>query len=199
MARIIVIAGGIGCGKSVVSRVVESMGYRVYDCDSRAKKIMDHDTGIKREISEKVSGQALLDDMSLDRKHIADVVFSDRSKLAILNGIVHGAVRRDIAGWVCRHCREDLLFVETAIPKSSGLVEMADVIWLVESPCEVRIARVCKRDSLDAESVKRRIEAQKGETEISGENVTAINNDGRHSILLQINKALAEAQAWTES
>ncbi len=190
MANMVVIAGGIGSGKSIVSRVLACMGYRVYDCDSRAKAIMDRDIAIKREIADKVSPEALLDDMSLDRSHIAQVVFSDNEKLSILNEIVHGAVRNDITAWAARHDNERLLFVETAIPRSAGLDVIADYVWIVEAPTDVRIERVCSRNGLDPESVIRRIEAQNIETEIINDNVSVIINDGRHSLLLQIEALL---------
>lgn len=193
MARIIVIAGGIGSGKSVVSQILRCMGYRVYDCDSRAKRIVDNDIAIRREIAEQISSKVLTNDMSLDRKHLAEIVFSDKSKLTILNGIVHAAVRKDITDWSYRYKQERLLFVETAIPKSSGLDDMADAIWVVEAPVDIRISRVCRRNGLDPDSVRQRIEAQKGETEICGKNMSVINNDGRDSILLQINHAIAES------
>lgn len=194
MAVMIVIAGGIGSGKSVVCRVLGCMGYRVYDCDSRAKYIMDNDASIKREIARRVSPQALRADMTLDRGHIAEVVFSDKSKLSILNAIVHGAVRKDIEDWTARHADDKLLFVETAIPKSGGIDKMADAIWIVEAPVEMRIERVCERNGLDPEAVARRIDSQKGETQFTGGNISVIDNDGHHSLLLQIDSLLRELQ-----
>lgn len=190
MANMVLIAGGIGSGKSTVSRVLECMGYRVYDCDSRAKEIMDRDIAIKREIAERVSPEALLVDMSLDRRHISQVVFSDKEKLSILNEIVHGAVRNDIDAWVHRHDNDRLLFVETAIPRSAGLDMIADYVWMVEAPTDVRIDRVCRRNGLEPESVIRRMEAQQYESEIINDNVSVIINDGRQSLLLQIEALL---------
>ncbi len=195
MAYIVLIAGGIGSGKSTVSRVLECMGYSVYDCDSRAKAIMDGDIAIKREIAGRVSAQALLGDLSLDRRHIAEVVFSDKEKLSILNEIVHGAVRNDISSWTHRHDNEKLLFVETAIPRSAGLYEIADHVWIVEAPDEIRIDRVCNRNCIDPEAVIRRIDAQRYETEIINDNVSVIVNDGQHSLLLQIEALLQSLSA----
>ena len=56
---LIAIAGGIGSGKSVVSSMLRAMGYEVYDCDSRAKALMDADDAIKRDISRFVSEEAI--------------------------------------------------------------------------------------------------------------------------------------------
>ena len=52
MKRLIAITGGIGSGKSVVSKILTAMGYPVYDCDSRARVIMDSDDDIKQAIAD---------------------------------------------------------------------------------------------------------------------------------------------------
>ncbi|MDE6187093.1 MAG: dephospho-CoA kinase, partial [Duncaniella sp.] len=69
------ISGGIGCGKTVVSRIVMAMGYPVYDCDSRASRIMDTDDSIKRDIAEKVHRECITDDGRIDRRRLSEVVF----------------------------------------------------------------------------------------------------------------------------
>ena len=55
------VSGGIGCGKSVVCRILQTLGYEVYDCDSRAKAIMDADAGIKLLIAEEISRDVIVE------------------------------------------------------------------------------------------------------------------------------------------
>ena len=99
MKPLIAIAGGIGCGKSVVSHILSALGYQVYDSDSRAKKLMDNDDAIKQAIARQISPDAITSAGQIDRKHLAAVVFANKEKLQQLNSIVHGAVKRDIAAW----------------------------------------------------------------------------------------------------
>ena len=89
---IIAINGGIGSGKSVVSRIVTVMGYPVYDCDAQARQLMDSSDEIKAAISAGIH-HACIKDGQIDRAMLASIVFEDKEKLAILNSIVHGAVR----------------------------------------------------------------------------------------------------------
>ena len=123
---IIAINGGIGSGKSVVSRIVTVMGYPVYDCDAQARQLMDSSDEIKAAISAGIH-HACIKDGQIDRAMLASIVFEDKEKLAILNSIVHGAVREHFASWA-----EDqagtVCFVETAILYQSGMDTMVDEV-----------------------------------------------------------------------
>lgn len=188
MARVVVVAGGIGSGKSVVCRILSAMGREVYDCDTRAKTLMDSSEDIKSQISARISADAVDADGGIDRKRLASVVFSDPSKLAILNGIVHGAVRDDVARRVSEMPEEEYLFVETAIPHASGLDVMADAIICVEAPLSVRVERVMLRSGLTEAQVVSRIDAQQGEAAAIDSNPDTIRilNDGKTPILPQL-------------
>lgn len=70
MKRLIAITGGIGSGKSVVSKILTAMGYPVYDCDSRARVIMDSDDDIKQAIADGID-PACIKDGEIDRQALA--------------------------------------------------------------------------------------------------------------------------------
>lgn len=186
MKTLTAITGGIGSGKSVVSRVLRILGYPVYDCDSAAKSLMDADEEIKRRLIDEIDSLAVVDGV-IDRRRIAEVVFADAEKLAALNAIVHAAVREDIASWVFSQ-DSDRLFVETAILYESGLNRMVDAEWRVESPLELRIERTMRRSALSRSQVEERIAAQiieapAGEPPLP---VFTIVNDLTHALLPQI-------------
>ena len=161
--HLVAITGGIGAGNSIVSRVLRAKGYQVYDCDSRARAIMDSDPEIKTRLHAEIHPKALRPDGTIDRRLIASVVFTDPDRLAALNAIVHGAVRADIARWR-RQTEAPLAFIETAILYQSGLDRMVDEAWLVEAPEEIRVDRVCSRDNTTPEAVGHRIASQTAET-----------------------------------
>lgn len=158
MKLLVAITGGIGSGKSVVCRILRTLGYPVYDCDSRAKALMDADDTIKRRLTEEIDSLCVVDG-AIDRRRLAAVVFEDAEKLAMLNSMVHSAVRDDIAAWVGEQER-NITFVETAILYESGLNTMVDAEWRVESPLELRIARTMKRSAMSRSEVEKRIAAQ---------------------------------------
>lgn len=185
MKPLIAIAGGIGCGKSVVSRILSALGYRVYDSDSRAKKLMDNDDTIKQAIAREISPDTITSSGQIDRKLLAAIVFADKEKLQRLNSIVHGAVKRDIAAWRERHPVEPL-WVESAIIYESGISEMVDEVWEVTAPEEICVDRVVKRNGISPEEVRMRIDAQAVPVASPHERVFTILNDGVQPLLPQV-------------
>lgn len=189
---IIAIAGGIGSGKSTVSRILSSIGLSVYDCDSRAKRLMDSDPAILRRISEEIAPETVTE-RGIDRPLLASIVFNNPDKLLALNSIVHSAVIADIRRWATSHRREPLLFVETAILLESGLHMHVDEVWLVEASEDVRIARACRRDNSPAEAVRSRMANQLAVTpeQLPGIPLRVVDNDGAAPLLPQVFHLLA--------
>ncbi len=189
IAHLVAVTGGIGAGKSMVSHVLRAKGYEVYDCDSRARAIMDRSDDIKTQLRAEIHPDAVRPDGTIDRPLIASVVFTDPSRLTALNAIVHDAVRADILAW--RTSADlPLAFIETAILYQSGLDRMVDEVWDVDAPENVRVCRVYSRDKTDPEAVRRRIASQHFIPEHPHPAVRTILNDDRHSLLLQISTLL---------
>lgn len=160
MVCTVAITGGIGSGKSAVCRCLTAMGLPVYDCDSRARAIMDTDVAIHRRIADEISPE-VISDGCIDRKRLAAIVFNDREKLSQLNSIVHGAVRDDIRRWKSLHAHDPVLFIETAILLESNLHRLVDCVWVVTARREVRLARACSRDNAQPEAIAARMDRQR--------------------------------------
>ena len=154
------IAGGIGSGKSVVARMLRATGRKVYDCDSEARRLMNDDDTLRRQLSEAFGNDIYGSDGMLDRKRLAALVFTDSDNLQRINALVHPAVGRDIARWTAEQS-DTTLWVETAILRESGLDSIVDRAWLVEAPLEVRIERAMRRDGTTRDKVLERIESQR--------------------------------------
>ena len=97
--RLIGITGGIGAGKSVVSRILRHRGYPVYDCDSEAKRLMDTDAEVISGLKSLLGDSIYSADGKLDRGEMSRRLFSDDEIRRGVNGIVHSAVRRDLMRW----------------------------------------------------------------------------------------------------
>lgn len=177
---IIAITGGIGAGKSMVSKILRAMGFTVYDCDSNAKRIMDNDSGIHCRLSHEISPEVINPDGTINRGQLANIVFSNPDKRRILNSIVHKAVFDDIlasASASTAHC----FFVESAILYSSGLWKYVQQIWEVTADTETRISRVIKRNGFTRDQIIQRINSQQGETppaDCAIKPQIILNNDG---------------------
>ena len=181
--RLIAITGGIGSGKSVVSRLVKVMGFEVYDCDSRAKALMTEDAMVRQQLTDAFGKDTYLADGSLNRAHLGAAAFSDPSALTRLNAIVHPATATDMICWADEQADAGatMAFVETALLRTAGLDRVVDEVWHVTAPDQVRIDRVIARSGLTAEQVKERMAAQcdedavaDGEQILVNDNVTAL-------------------------
>lgn len=154
------ITGGIGSGKSVVSRILRILGHPVYDTDAEAKQLMDTDQEIRTRLAERFGAEILLPG-SIDRPTLSRIVFASPEALADLNAIVHAAVRADIEAWAASlPASTPRPFVETAILYESRLDRMVTSVWDVTAPIPLRIERVMARNGLTAGQVQARIDAQ---------------------------------------
>ena len=155
---IIGLTGGIGSGKSTIASFFKELGVPVYIADDRAKQLMEDDESIKKRIIEEFGDKAY-DASKPNRNYIAQIVFNNPSKLAVLNGIIHPAVRADFDSW---YKRQDAPYVikEVAILFESGGDQLCDAIISVTAPEEIRIDRVVNRDQTTREAVKDRIKNQ---------------------------------------
>lgn len=187
----IVLAGGIGSGKSVVARLLRLKGFGVFDCDFEAKLLMHSDPRIIEGIR-KIAGEEVYSGSgTLDRGRLASVIFGDKDKREKVNALVHEAVRNRIGEWLKENRAN--VFVETAIAAESGIADKADAIWLVDADEETRIARIKSRDGRSLDDIRRIMDAQRAEEELlfsSHRNIVKISNNPSDSILAQINLQL---------
>ena len=183
MAELIAITGGIGCGKSIVSLILKEMGYEVYDCDCKAKYLMDNSPTIK-DCLKSTFGNDIIIDGTINRVKLANIVFNNKEKLVKLNNIVHSSVKEDLISWKLENSHKKLLFVETAILYQSGLDMVVDEVWEVNAPLEIRIERVMKRNNISRQDILSRIESQKYEILAQADYI--ITNDDKVAILPQL-------------
>lgn len=183
--RVIGITGGIGSGKSVVSRILRCNGYSVYDCDSRAKALMMTDTTVVSALKNLLGDSLYFKDGSLDRQYLSNILFNDIDIRNTVNGIVHKAVRHDINKNL--NNRQGVCFIESAIPITGGLLPFFDEIWVVSAPLPVRLKRIESRDGLTVHEIKKRIESQRDELSQLPDNlVRKLENDDSTSLLFKI-------------
>lgn len=153
------ITGGIGSGKSTLSRFLREKGYEVYDTDLEARRLQDEDPYIVEQ-TRQLFGDDIYVDGHLDRPRVASQVFVFPDLLAELTAIVHPIVHNDILLWAARYPDDQLLFVESAVMFESSFYKLMDKIILVTADEEIRIQRVMHRDHVRREQVMARIKNQ---------------------------------------
>lgn len=188
-ANVIAITGGIGSGKTLISKILLSLGYYIYNCDVMAKTIMDNNKSIKIALVKDIDKSVINSDNSINRKRLAEIVFNDPLKLEQLNKIVHKFVKDDIKNWIVANKLKNNkkpIFIETAILYQSGIDKLVDEVWEVVASEETRINRVIKRNGISRNEIKSRISSQQFEPNQKHYNTKIINNDLNYPVLAQI-------------
>ena len=177
MAIKIGITGGIGSGKSVVSRLLGIMGIPVYISDIEAKRITQTDPVIRRGLCDLV-GQDVFQGGELNRSLLASYMFGHQDHVRKVNEIIHPQVKENFRQWAARLKSELLVGMESAILVEAGFKDEVDFLVMVYAPLEVRVERAVKRDCSSRELVMKRIEAQMSdEVKRSHADFVIVNDD----------------------
>jgi dephospho-CoA kinase len=152
------LTGGIGSGKSTVAKVFEVLGIPVYYADDAAKRLMNEDENLKIKLVE-LFGIQVYKDGELNRKYLADIVFTNSDKLHLLNSFVHPATLHDAEQWMQKQTTPYAI-KEAALIFESGAHEQLDYVIGVYAPAPLRIQRTIQRDNISREEVITRMNKQ---------------------------------------
>ena len=170
------LTGGIGSGKSTIAKAFAALGIAVFNSDEQAKVLIATDAQVKECIIA-AFGEEAYQNGEYNRAYIAQIVFNNSEKLAILNGIVHPALAKYFNQWAKKQTSPYVL-KEAAILFESGSYKDCDYIITVTAPEEVRIARVMARDHCTEAQVRARMAQQWSDAErIALSNVVIENVD----------------------
>jgi dephospho-CoA kinase len=184
------ITGGIGSGKSVVSRLLGVMGIPVYISDIEARRLTLRDENIRSELT-KLIGNDLYQGPLLNKELLASYMFNNPQHLQTVNGIIHPRVRDDFRRWVEQHAACPLVGMESAILIESGFADEVDEIVMVYAPQEVRIARAMQRDDVPRQAIEQRIRNQMSDEEKLQKARYVIHNNGEEALIPQVLQLIA--------
>lgn len=175
MTKKIGLTGGIGSGKSTIATYLNAKGIPVFIADIEAKKIMQNQAVLNQ--IKTVFGESIFENNILNRAALAQIVFSDTEKLALLNQIIHPAVQKEFEIWLLKHQEFPLIVYESAILFESGNYKFFDTIITVTAALETRIQRVIHRDNSTRDQVLERIKVQWSDEQRQEKSDFIITND----------------------
>jgi dephospho-CoA kinase len=172
------LTGGIGSGKSTVSKIFKTLGIPVYNADGEAKRFyLEDDVRVK---IQDIFGTA-------DLKEISRQAFSEPQKLRKLNAIIHPKVMDDFSRWADEWANKvSFVIMESAIIFENNLEKYFDKIIAVEAPEELRMQRTVARDNIPEDEIRKRMAAQMSEQERCSRADFIIINDNIQPLLPQI-------------
>ena len=143
--RLIGITGGMGSGKSTVSKILRHLNYKVYNSDKRGKELIGEVRSIRDQL-ESIFGDEIFNNNKLDAKALSRKVFKDDSSLKKINSIIHPEVEKDFNSWVASNPNDKYLFKESALLFETGAFRHLDKTILISADKDLRINRVLERD-----------------------------------------------------
>ncbi len=157
------LTGGIASGKSTVSTMIREAEIPVICLDELSKQAVAVGSPCLEEIR-RMFGDAVIDaDAALDRKVVADLVFSDSAKRKALESVIHPWVSQETARLLAGFEREGRRVTVVDIPLlyEVGWEHMFDLVMLVYVPRDVQEQRLVARDHISREDARARLDAQK--------------------------------------
>ena len=159
MDKIVGITGGIGSGKSTVSKIFNVLGIPVFVADQVAKEIVETNADVIKKIKNNF-GENIYDGALLNRKNLGEIVFSNPKKLEVLNEIIHPAVALNFENWLMDKKHFPYILRESAIMFEMGIGKLNRFNILVTAPHQIKMQRIKLRDHLNEEQVQQRMDQQ---------------------------------------
>jgi len=157
--KIVILTGGIGCGKTTVLEAFRDMGVPCFVADEVARGYFSDPLFVKR-IETLFGSRAICGDGSVDRRHIAQVAFGDKAMLQRLNDLVHPRVWQDFLDFANKYGEAPYVLFESAIAYEYGFDSKADKVICVYVDREERFRRLMERDKASREELQARMDNQ---------------------------------------
>ncbi len=187
------ITGGIGSGKSLVSRIFTCLGVPVYNADRQAKNLMTSDELLIEQIKKEFGALSYRADGSLDSPYLSKATFGHPEKLEKLNLLVHPCVASDYHQWVKDQNDQKYVLREAALLYEAGIYTSIDKMIVISSTHEIRMKRIMARDpQRTEEEIKAIMKSQWPEEEKIKKADFIIYNDDQHMIIPQVLKLHAK-------
>ncbi|MFF1907654.1 dephospho-CoA kinase [Kitasatospora sp. NPDC058218] len=154
------LTGGIGAGKSEVSRLLAAHGAVIVDSDVIAREVVAPGTDGLRAVVAEFGEGVLRPDGSLDRPALGAVVFADPERLRALNGIVHPLVRARSAELEAAAAPDAVVVHDVPLLAENGLAPLYDLVLVVDAEDEVRIDRLVRLRGMTEQEARARMAAQ---------------------------------------
>ncbi len=197
--RIIGITGGIGTGKSTVSKILKNKDYKIIDADKIARKIMEVGSDAYIKVIEEFGENILFEDEKLNRKALANIIFNDDKARKKLDNITHPYIFESIKSNLEKICQNEkvvfldipLLFEQYQLWNKYDII--FDEILLVDTDEETQVNRIKARDKISKVEALKKIRSQLNMDEKRRKSSKIIDNSGDYENLeKQLEKLLLE-------
>ncbi|MFJ9429715.1 dephospho-CoA kinase [Streptomyces sp. NPDC101490] len=172
------LTGGIGAGKSEVSRLLVSYGAVLIDADRIAREVVELGTPGLAAVVAAFGEDVLTDAGTLDRPKLGSVVFADAERLATLNAIVHPLVGARSAELESHAGAGDVVVHDVPLLAENGLAPLYDLVVVVDASPETQLDRLVRLRGMAESEARARMAAQATRAARLAVADVVIDNDG---------------------
>ncbi len=190
------LTGGIGTGKTKVSKIFAEKGFKIFNSDEIAKKIIRNDHSIKKSIINFFGTNSYIG-YNLNSKYISEIVYNDKYKLNYLNSLVHPKVFHKFEKFLKSNLNSKIL-VESAILFESNFYKMLDDNILLISPKAQRINRIIKRDNKSRSDIEKIMNVQWSDKKKISLASFVIENINFSETSMQISSLISKIESLSE-
>ena len=149
--KIVGLTGGIGSGKTTVSKEFQKYSIKVYNSDLRANFLMNNSIVLKNKLINNFGKEFYIND-ELNKSYISQIIFNDPISLKLINSMVHPEVFNDFNEWR-QSLSEKFVLYESALIFETGSYKLNDFNILVTCDHDLRVKRIIKRDGINEEKI----------------------------------------------
>ena len=184
---VIGLTGGIGTGKTTVSKVLQELGAEIIGADESGHEVYRRGTEAWREVVKAFGDGVLTVDGEVDRAKLAAIVFQDRDSLEQLNAIVHPRIRAAVEERLkeLEGQGREVVVVEAALLVEANWDSLVDEVWVTIAPEDSVVERTKERNGLDSNAVQARVRSQAPQEEMLMHADAVIDNGGNPEQLRQ--------------
>ncbi|HEX74623.1 MAG TPA: dephospho-CoA kinase [Dehalococcoidia bacterium] len=178
--KIIGLTGGIGSGKSTVSRFLDELGAVIIDADKVGHEAYKPDTEVWREVVASFGRQILTPSGDIDRKKLGEIVFGNSESLSRLNQIMHPRMYDMVKTQLEEYRRQgvDVVILEAPLLMEVDWAALVDEVWVTIAPQSTVLRRLKEYSGLSEQQSLARIRSQLSSAEREKHADVVINNDG---------------------
>ncbi|MFY0701805.1 MAG: dephospho-CoA kinase [Bermanella sp.] len=180
------ITGGIGSGKTAVTREFEKLGINVIDADIAARTVVAVGSEGLQQIQQRFGDDILLDDSSLNRAKLREIIFQNPEQKQWLEQLTHPLIRNEIIKGLEDSTSQYSILVSPLLIES-GQSKLVNRILVVDVPVELQLERTCERDNNPRAQVEAIIASQLDrDTRLSHADDVIINNQSLEHLAQQV-------------
>ncbi len=159
--NIVGLTGGIGCGKTTVTDLLANKGIPIVDADIVAREVVAPQSEALQKISQRFGESILLQDGSLNRVLLRDIIFKDKIQKVWLEALLHPIIRSEICQQLELASKQHpYVILSSPLLLETDQSTLASVIVIIDIDKESQIQRATQRDNNTIEQIERIIDNQ---------------------------------------